>query len=542
MDLKNFITSRIAGDVKSGRTPKVVLRFPPEPNGYLHLGHAKSIVLHDLLAEAFGAELTLRFDDTNPKKESAEYVDAISNDAAWLSNRFTRTRWTSAYFEDIHRCAVHLIEKGLAYVDESDAESMRAMRGAFGRPGTPSAGRGRSVAENLMLFARMRAGEMAEGACVLRARIDMAHPNMNMRDPALYRVSHTAHHATGTAWPIYPMYDFAHPIADALEGVTHSLCTLEFEDHRPLYDWVIEHCHELLGARPVQIEFARLDVEGIVLSKRKLHALVENGLVPTWSSPAMPTLAGLRARGFTAAILREFVVRCGFTKANSLVPADVLPECARDVLSPVAERRMAIADPVELVLDNLPAPIEVDVPNHPKDTTRGSRALTLTSRMWVDRADVRAAAEDDFWRIYPGNWVRLKHGLNILVKSVEVDGAARVTRVVAEADLGSRNPKDAMHKAKTALHWLSDADAAPREAAKYGPLFDTEGNFNSSSVSRAPMLCERDMPDGHYEFERLGYFYVEGGLVHHLTDLKVVGARPAAIPLVREKEVALKAT
>lgn len=526
MDLKNFISARIAGDVASGRTPKVVLRFPPEPNGYLHLGHAKSIVLHDLLAEAFDAELTLRFDDTNPKKESTEYVEAIAADAAWLSSRFTRTRWTSAYFEDIHRCAVHLIEKGLAYVDESDAETMRAMRGVFGRPGTPSAGRGRTVAENLALFARMRAGEMAEGACVLRARIDMVHPNMNMRDPALYRVSHTDHHATGAAWRIYPMYDFAHPIADALEGVTHSLCTLEFEDHRPLYDWVIEHCHDLLGARPVQIEFARLDVEGIVLSKRKLHALVETGLVPAWTSPSMPTLAGLRARGFTPDILREFVVRCGFTKANSTVPADVLPECARDVLSPAVARRMAMADPVELLLENLPAPFEVDVPNHPKDTSFGTRSLTLTSRLWVDRTDVRAAAENDFWRIYPGNWVRLKHGLNIFIKTVECDGAGRAVRVVAEADLGSRNPKDAKHKAKTALHWLSDVDAAPRAGVRYGPLFDADGAFNVAGVTHSEMLCERALPDGHYEFERLGYFHVAGAVVHHLADLKAAGARP----------------
>lgn len=526
MELKNFISARIAGDVASGRTSKVVLRFPPEPNGYLHLGHAKSIVLHDLLAEAFDAELTLRFDDTNPKKESTEFVDAISRDAAWMSCRFTRTRWTSAYFEDIYRCAVHLIGAGLAYVDESDAETMRAMRGAFGRPGTASAGRSHSVAENLALFERMRTGEMAEGACVLRARIDLTHPNMNLRDPALYRVSYAEHHATGSTWCIYPMYDFAHPIADALEGVTHSLCTLEFEDHRPLYDWVIEHCHPLLGARPVQIEFARLEVDGIVLSKRKLHDLVSANRVSGWTSPEMPTLAGLRARGYTSDVLREFVVRCGFTKANSTVPADVLPECARDVLSPRAGRRMAIADPVELVLENLSTPMEVEVPNHPKDPAFGTRALTLTSRLWVDRADVRAVAEDDFWRIYPGNWVRLKHGLNILVKAVEcVDG--RIVRVVAEADLGSRNPKDAVHKAKTALHWLSAENAESRDCFTYGPLFGEDGAFNEKAVLKASVLCERSLPNGHFEFERLGYFHVDEHGVHHLADLKAAGGRPA---------------
>jgi len=524
MELKNFIKTRIAEDVASGRTPKVVLRFPPEPNGYLHLGHAKSIVLHDLLATEFDAELTLRFDDTNPKKESAEYVEAITRDAHWLSSRFTRTRWTSAYFEDIHRCAVHLIENGLAYVDDTDVETMRRLRGDFRTAGTASAGRNRSVAENLALFTRMRAGEMAEGSCVLRARIDMAHTNLNMRDPVLYRVSHAEHHATGTSWAIYPMYDFAHPIADALEDVTHSLCTLEFEDHRPLYDWVIESCYAVLGARPVQIEFARLEVEGIVLSKRKLHALVEAGNVAGWADEAMPTIAGLRARGFTPEILREFVTRGGFAKANSTVPAEVLADSAADVLNPTVARRMAISDPVEMVLDNLPEALAVEVPNHPKDASFGVRPLTLTPRLWVDRADVRAEAEEGFWRIYPGNWVRLKHGLNVFIKAVETDGD-RIVRVVAEADLGSRNPKEAKHKAKTALHWLSEADAIEIEVRHYGPLLDAEGLFDTSCIAVRKMLVESSLDESvHYEFERLGYFYVGKGVVHHLASLKGVNA------------------
>lgn len=525
MEFKNFIINRIADDVASGRTPKVVLRFPPEPNGYLHLGHAKSIVLHDLLAEEFDAELTLRFDDTNPKKESAEYVTAIAHDAAWLTHRFTRTRWTSAYFEDIHRCALHLIEIGLAYVDVSDPETMRSMRGDFGRTGIASAGRSLSTAENLALFARMRAGELAEGVAVLRARIDLAHSNMNMRDPVLYRVSHAEHHATGRGWPIYPMYDFAHPIADALEGVTHSLCTLEFEDHRPLYDWVIEHCFCVLGTRPIQIEFARLEVEGVVLSKRKLHALVETGSVAGWDSPALPTLAGLRTRGYTPAVLREFAVRCGFTKANSTVPAETLAECVRDVLSPIVGRRMAVADPVELVLDNLVEDFEVDVPNHPKDPSFGTRRRIFTSKLWIDRADIRSEAEPDFWRVFPGNWVRLKHGLNVLIKTVEAEGG-RIVRVVAEADIGSRDLKAARHKAKTALHWLSDAEAVSMPARHYGPLFDAEGDFDSGSVSSTTMLVERGLEDAaHYEFERLGYFHFADGVLHHLASLKMAGAR-----------------
>ncbi|SIR90146.1 glutaminyl-tRNA synthetase [Janthinobacterium sp. TND4EL3] len=525
MEHKNFIANRIADDIASGRTPKIVLRFPPEPNGYLHLGHAKSIVLHDLLAEEFDAELTLRFDDTNPKKESTEYVDAISHDAAWLTPRFSRTRWTSAYFEDIHRCAVHLIERGLAYVDDSDPETMRLMRGDFGRGGTASPGRALSIPENLALFARMRAGEMAEGAAVLRARIDLVHPNMNLRDPVLYRVSHAEHHATGKDWPIYPMYDFAHPIADALEGVTHSLCTLEFEDHRPLYDWVIEHCFAVLGARPVQIEFARLEVEGIVLSKRKLNALVESGHVAGWDSPALPTLAGLRARGYTPAVLREFAVRCGFTKANSTVPAETMAEVVRDILSPVASRRMAVADPVEFVIDNLPESFEVEVPNHPKDTSFGTRRRLFTAKLWIDRADIRTEAEPDFWRVYPGNWVRLKHGLNVLIKAVETEDG-KIVRVVSEADIGSRDLKAARHKAKTAIHWLSDAESFAVPAQHYGPLLDVDGECDVNCVTRTTMLVERGLEaPAHYEFERLGYFYFAEGILHHLASLKTAGAR-----------------
>lgn len=525
MEHKNFIINRIAHDVASGRTPAVVLRFPPEPNGYLHLGHAKSIVLHDLLAEHFNAELTLRFDDTNPKKESVDYVAAIARDAAWLSPRFTRTRWTSAYFADIHRCAVHLIECGLAYVDESDPDTMRAMRGDFVRAGVASPGRALSIAQNLALFARMRSGALAEGEAVLRARIDLAHPNMNLRDPVLYRVSHAQHHATGTDWHIYPMYDFAHPVADALEGVTHSLCTLEFEDHRPLYDWVIEHCFAVLGTRPVQIEFARLEVEGIVLSKRKLQALVEAGQVAGWDSPALPTLAGLRARGYTPDVLREFALRCGFTKANSTVPAETLAECVRDMLNPVAARRMAVADPVELVLENLTESFEVDVPNHPKDASLGTRRRTVSAKLWIERADIRTSAEPGFWRAYPGNWVRLKDGLNVLIKKVDTE-AGRIVRVLAEADLGSRDVKAASHKAKTALHWLGEAEAVEMPARHYGPLFDADGVCDPDSVTSRTMLVERGLEDAaHYQFERLGYVYVAGGVVHHLASLKSAGAR-----------------
>jgi glutaminyl-tRNA synthetase len=525
METKHFIKTRITDDVAAGRTPKVVLRFPPEPNGYLHLGHVKSIVLNSSLAEEFDGELNLRFDDTNPKKESTEYVEAIRRDAAWLSDRFTRVLWTSDYFDDIHRAAVHLVRKGLAYVDDSTPEEMRAMRGDFGRPGTESPARARTPAENEALFDKMRYGEFAEGACVLRARIDMAHPNLNMRDPALYRISFAEHHNTGSTWCIYPMYDFAHPVSDALEGITHSLCTLEFEDHRPLYDWVIEHCHEVLGARPVQIEFSRLDVEGVVLSKRKLNALVEDKLVSGWDSPAMPTVAGLRRRGFTAEILREFVMRCGFTKVNSTVSASVLEDCVCDVLGPSVERRMAIVDPVELIIENLAEPLTVELPNHPKDASKGVRTRTLTSRIFVERDDVRTAAEEGFWRIFPGNWVRLKHGVNLFIKAVEASDA-RATRVIAEADLGSRNPKEAKHKAKAMLHWLSDVDGVEKPAAFYPPLFDSNGEFNERCITRRMILTDKEMTAGtSYEFERVGYFHVTEEVVHNLAPLKVRSTR-----------------
>jgi glutaminyl-tRNA synthetase len=522
MDTKHFIKARIEADVASGRTPKVVLRFPPEPNGYLHLGHVKSIVLNASMAEASGGELNLRFDDTNPRKESSEYVEAIERDARWLTDKFDRVLWTSNYFDTIHACAVLLINKGLAYVDDSSPEEMKAMRGDFGNAGVNSPCRDRSIVANLALFERMRRGDFADGERVLRARIDMAHPNLTMRDPALYRISHTEHHNTGKRWCLYPMYDFAHPIADAIEGITHSLCTLEFEEHRPLYDWVIEHCYDLLGARPTQIEFARMEAEGVVLSKRKLNALVTEAKVSGWDAPEMPTVSGLRARGYTASMLREFVTRCGFGRANSTVPLSVLNDCVCDELGPVVDRRMAVLDPVELVLSNLEDTIPVTVPNHPKDATRGSRPLTLTPSVWVERDDVRVAPEDGFWRLTPGNWVRLKHGLNVLVTSIETDVAGNAVRVHAEADLGSVDMKAAKHKAKAVIHWLSEEDSCVTPVLRYGNLFDDAGAFNKAAVTSLNARVESGLhTTTHYEFERVGYFWSDAlGRLHHLADLK----------------------
>jgi glutaminyl-tRNA synthetase len=522
MDTKNFIKTRIEADVASGRTPKVVLRFPPEPNGYLHLGHVKSVILNASLAEAFKGELNLRFDDTNPRKESNEYVAAIERDARWLTDRFNRVLWTSDYFDAIYACAVHLIRKGLAYVDDCSPEEMKAMRGDFGHPGTASPARALSVEENLDLFDRMRRGEFGEGERVLRARIDMAHPNLVLRDPALYRTSFTEHHNTGNRWVIYPMYDFAHPIADAVEGITHSLCTLEFEEHRPLYDWVTEHCHDVLGVRPVQIEFARLEAEGVVLSKRKLNALVAEGKVTGWADPALPTVAGLRSRGYTAEILREFVTRCGFGRSNSVIPLSMLDECVVDVLGPSVNRHLAVLDPVELVLENLDTPLPVTMLNHPKDPSRGARARTLSSSVWVERDDVRASPEDGFWRLAPGNWVRLKNGLNVLVHRVDCDDAGKVLRVHAEADLASVDMKAARHKAKAVIHWLASEHSAVVPISCYGRLFEDDGTFNEASIRTVHARVEEGVrPSTHYEFERVGYFWCdEAGRLHHLAKLK----------------------
>lgn len=525
MTINNFISNRIAEDVSTGKTPNVVLRFPPEPNGFLHLGHVKSIVLNSLLAEEFGAELNLRFDDTNPKKESFEYVEAIKRDVAWLSSNFTNIMFASDYFETIYRCAIHLIENGLAYVDTSSPDVMKDMRGGFGKPGIESPDRLRTPDENLALFGEMKSGNLTEGSCVLRAKIDMAHPNINMRDPVIYRISHTEHHNTGFDWCIYPLYDFAHPISDAIERITHSLCTLEFEDHRPLYDWVINNCFDILNARPTQIEFARLDVEGVVLSKRKLNTLVTEGLVTGWDSPCMPTVSGLRTRGFTPEILRAFVERCGFTKTNTTMSASILDETVCDVLGPIVERRIAVLDPVELVITNHEEAFTIDVPFSPKDATKGTRKFTLTPSVWIDRSDVRAEAEEGFWRAYPGNWVRLKHGLNVLITRVEVDNG-HVRRVYCEADHPSRNIKAAKHKAKTTLHWLGTYDTVPLTIDSYVKTSSEAEGLSTTVAVRSEGLVERGLEDDtHYEFERSGYYYFKAGVAHKLAALKAPGKK-----------------
>lgn len=520
----NFIKTRIKSDLDAGIIPdnKVVLRFPPEPNGYLHLGHAKSIVINSTLAEEFDGKINLRFDDTNPEKENMEYVNAIKNDVAWLSSAFSDTFWASNYFDTIYDCAIHLIKNDLAYVDDNDIDTIRALRGDFNHIGANSVYRDRTIEENLTLFTDMKNGIFKDGEKVLRAKIDMSHSNLNMRDPILYRIKHAYHHNTGDKWCIYPMYDFAHPVSDAIEGVTHSICTMEFEDHRPLYDWVVDKCYSLLGSRPAQIEFARLEMEGIVLSKRKLNSLITEGKVDSWINPVMPTISGLRNRGFTSNMLREFVTRCGVAKAFSVIEKNLLNDCVRDTLNPVAPRSMTIVNPVLLEIENWTHDEKIMMPNHPKNTDMGSRELNLTKHIWVEKDDIRLTAEKDFWRIYPGNWIRLKHGYNLLIKEIITEGD-NIIKVIAEYDEDSKNPKMAKHKAKAALHWLSVVDSVDFPIHFYNDLYDEHGEYSENSLVMTTGKVEKTLLNNngtHYEFERNGYFYVKDNIAHCLTNLK----------------------
>lgn len=524
--MNNFITNIISEDLKNETYNKIVVRFPPEPNGYLHLGHVKSIILNSSLAEMFNGELNLRFDDTNPEKENEEYVNAIKTDAFWLVNNFTRILWTSDYFDTIYDCAVLLINKGLAYVEDNDIETIRRLRGSFTNKGIDSSYRNRSIEENLFLFNDMKDGKFKNGEKVLRAKIDMSHSNLNMRDPVLYRIRHETHHNTGDKWCIYPMYDFAHPLSDGIEGISHSICTMEFEDHRPLYDWTIANCSELLLSKPKQIEFARLEVEGILLSKRKLLNLVNEKNVSGWTDAKMPTISGLRERGFTPEILKDFIVKCGVAKANSLISKSSLEESVRDILSPISPRTMAIIDPVEMIIDNFDEHFSeeelLSIPNHPKDESMGHRTAHISKTLWVEKNDIRLTAEKDFWRIYPGNWVRLKHGYNVLIKEVIGDENGNPIKVIVEIDKVSKNMKMATHKAKVALHWLNKNDAIEIKAGFYNNLCDEEGKYLEDARVEKSILVDKNIigVTSHFEFERNGYFYVKDNYAHCLSFLK----------------------
>jgi glutaminyl-tRNA synthetase len=527
----DFIREIVAGDVATGRNGgRVVTRFPPEPNGYLHIGHAKAISLDFGVAEEFGGICNLRFDDTNPAREDVEYVDSIKDDVRWLGFDWgEREYYASDYYEQLFRFAERLIEKGLAYVDSLSADEIRAYRGTLTEPGKASPYRSRSVDENLDLFRRMRAGEFADGAHVLRAKIDMSSPNINMRDPVLYRIRHVEHHRTGTAWPIYPMYDFAHPLSDAIEGVTHSLCTLEYEDHRPLYDW----CLEQVGTehRPHQYEFARLNLNYTVMSKRKLLQLVEQKHVTGWDDPRMPTITALRRRGFTPESIRDFCQRIGVAKKENVIDIGLLEHCVREDLNRRAPRAMGVLRPLKVVLTNYPDGLveELAVTNNPEDASAGTRLVPFSRELYIEADDFMEDPPKKFFRLAPGREVRLRNAYLITCTEAIKDASGHVVELRCIYDPATRGG-DAPdgRKVKATLHWVSAGRAVDAEVRLYDRLFnvqDPDGAaakagkdftafLNPASLEvldhckLEPMLGDA-VPGTRFQFERLGYFAVD---------------------------------
>ena len=476
----NFLRAIVAEDLRTGKHGgRVVTRFPPEPNGYLHYGHAKSIILNFGLAAENRGTCHLRYDDTNPLKEEVEYEDAIAESVRWLGYDWGSHRYhASDYYDDLYRFAEWFIEHGLAYVDSQTAEEVRATRGTLTEPGLDSPYRNRTVAENLDLFRRMRAGEFPDGAHVLRLKIDMGSPNVNMRDPAIYRIRHAAHHRTGDKWCIYPLYDYTHCISDALERITHSICTLEFQDHRPLYDWVIEKLAAggmLARPLPQQFEFARLNLTYVVLSKRKLIELVAKGHVDGWDDPRMPTLVGARRRGFTPDGFRRLAERIGVSKTDSWIDMSVLEDCMRDDMNAHAPRRMAVLDPVKLVVDNYPAGQveECFAPNHPQRPEQGRRALPFARELYIERDDYSESPPKGYFRLTPGAEVRLRFGYIVRCTGAERDAAGNVTVVHCTYDPATKSgtPGADARKVKGNIHWLSAAHAVPAEVRIYDRLF-----------------------------------------------------------------------
>ena len=544
----NFIRQIIDQDQQSGRFDRRVhTRFPPEPNGYLHIGHAKSICLNFGIARDYpGGLCNLRFDDTNPHKENVEYVNSIMEDVRWLGFDWQdRLYYASDYFEALYSFAIELIERGKAYVCDLSAEEIRTFRGTLTEPGRESPYRERSVEENLDLLRRMRAGEFEDGARVLRARIDMASPNMNMRDPTLYRIRHgVIHHQTGEEWCIYPMYDFTHPISDALEGITHSLCTLEFEDHRPLYDWTLDNI--TIDCHPQQIEFSRLNLQYTVVSKRKLTQLVDEGYVEDWDDPRMPTIAGLRRRGYTPASIRQFSDRIGVTKADNSVEMGMLEACIREDLDRNAPRAMAVLHPLKVVIENYPAGEveQLDAPNHPKDEAMGRRKLLFTRELYIDQADFREQAPGKYKRLVSGGEVRLRNAYVIRCERVIKDERGEIVELRCSYDPATLGVKPEGRKVKGVIHWVSAERGLKAEIRLYDRLFKhpnpdgdrSVGSFlehlNPDSLHTLthavvePELVKAE-PGQYYQFEREGYFCVDSrhSTKDHLVFNRTVGLR-----------------
>ncbi|HET7268705.1 MAG TPA: glutamine--tRNA ligase/YqeY domain fusion protein [Oleiagrimonas sp.] len=540
----NFIRQIVMDDLATGKHEHIQTRFPPEPNGHLHLGHAKAICLDFGVASEFEGRCNLRLDDTNPGKEDPAFAQAIKDEVEWLGFHWTAECHASDYFEVFYRAAVKLIRDGKAYVDDLDAEAMREYRGTLTEPGRPSPFRERPVEENLDLFERMRAGEFADGSKTLRAKIDMSAGNINLRDPAIYRIRKLAHPRHGDAWPIYPMYDYAHCLSDALEGITHSFCTLEFEDHRPLYDWFVDAVdlpdhpdlwRDLADAglpvkplKPRQIEFSRGNLDFTVMSKRKLAQLVDEGLVDGWDDPRLPTLAGVRRRGFTPTAIRTFWQRAGISKQNSVIEMGVLEGCVRDDLDASASRRMAVLNPLKLIIDNLPDDHAetIDFPNHPKDESFGKREIPFSREVWIERDDFAVEPPKGFRRLRPDGEVRLR-GIGIVhCVDVVTDAEGTVTELHATLDPDTRpGCEGAKRKVKGTIHWVSARHAVAAEVRLYDRLFDVSNpdraddgagyrdHINPDSIRTVQAWLEPAASDvereRHFQFERLGYFVAD---------------------------------
>lgn len=515
----NFIRQIIDADLANGVHDHVHTRFPPEPNGYLHIGHAKSICLNFGIAQDYQGQCNLRFDDTNPEKENIEYVESIKKDVNWLGFQWNgEVCYSSDYFDRLHGYAVELIEKGLAYVEELSADEIREYRGTLTEPGKHSPYRDRSVAENLALFAQMKNGEIAEGKACLRAKIDMASPFMVMRDPVLYRIRFAHHHQTGDKWCIYPMYDFTHCISDALEGITHSICTLEFQDNRRLYDWVLDNIS--IDCHPRQYEFSRLNLEYTVMSKRKLNQLVTDKLVNGWDDPRMPTISGLRRRGYTPAAIREFCKRIGVTKQENTIEMSALESCIRDDLNENAPRAMAVLDPVKLVIENLDHTELLNIKNHPNKPEMGTREVAFSSSLWIEREDFREEANKKYKRLVLGKEVRLRGAYVVKAERVEKDENGEITTIYCsyDADTLGKDPADG-RKVKGVIHWVSAEQNAPAEFRIYERLFsvanpaaaeDFVSTINQDSLKVVSGFVESSLiaatADQGYQFERLGYY------------------------------------
>lgn len=556
---KNFIENFIDEDNESNRYGKRVhTRFPPEPNGYLHIGHAKSICLNFGIAKKYGGLTNLRFDDTNPSKENVEYVNSIKEDVKWLGFTWDdRMFYASNYFDQLYAYAVKLIKLGKAYVDDLSGDEIREYRGTFNTPGKESPYRNRSVEENLQLFTEMKEGKYGDGEKVLRAKIDMASPNLNMRDPVLYRIVHAPHHRTGTKWCIYPMYDFAHPVSDAIERITHSICTLEFEDHRPLYNWVLEDWDDPEGQKPRQIEFARLNVTHMITSKRKLRTLVEKGIVSGWDDPRMPTISGIRRRGYTPESIRDFCERIGVAKADSMVDISLLEYCIREDLKLKAPRLMTVIDPIKVVITNYPdgQTETMTADNNQENEAMGTREMTFSKNIYIERNDFMEVPVKKFFRLAPGKEVRLKYAYIIKCEEVIKDDDGNIVELHCTYDPESKSGSgaNANRKVKGTLHWVNAADAVDVETRVYDYLFndqndDEEGDskdflsqINPDSLHVFHSKGEAALASYHvgdkFQFLRQGYFVIDPDTTaDHIVVNRIVGLRDTWAKMQKQKK------